>query len=96
MSDESEEKDDGRLIIFAVTKEDAGEYECFNPVNGDKRRMRLIVLQGPPPISNDIGNLKHIQSKYKKDVEADLGGSVELYCEFKDEPEIEWKKQDGV
>jgi hypothetical protein len=104
MSDESEAFEDGRLIIYDLTKEDAGEYECYNPGNGDKRQVRLVVLShlnsnqqaSSEDKTGQVGNLKQIQSKYKHNVDAQVGGSVELYCEFKDETDVEWRKVDGV
>lgn len=101
MSDESEELSDGRLVIYEVSKEDAGEYECFNPANGDKRRMRLVVLQAASNVNTNkpiekIENRRQIQSKYRREIEADLGGSVEIYCGFKNEANIRWRKVNGV
>lgn len=163
MSDESEELPNGRLVIYEVVKEDAGEYECFNPENGDTRRMRLVVLhsngaaddqintqqhddslqteavaqiESEPEVTQsqnesdqsvDVNNnsnerqqepeqqpqqpqqpkqqkeeekvkpqLKQIQSKYRAEVDAKLGESVEMYCEYKNEPVMKWRKVDGV
>lgn len=65
--------------------------------------MRLVVLN---KLKNDekanvVVNFnnkatKQQQSRYKENVVAEIGGSVELYCKLTDEPDLEWTKVDGV
>lgn len=88
-----------RLVLNEVTSDDAGEYVCFNPDFNQKRRMRLVVLQSESVAESNQGraepqktNQKRIQIKYEADIDAVVGESVVIYCEYTNEPGMKWRK----
>jgi hypothetical protein len=81
LSDNSEEFD-GKLLLNSVTKEDDGEYECYVATSGASRRIKLTVFVS--------------DNKKENVIVKEVGGSVELYCGFTNQPKLKWRKVDGV
>lgn len=87
MTDESYDMN-GVLTLNQITLDDDGYYECVSTIDQKNDRVYLKIV---PNSSESASNLK-----YKKYLEKNADESVVLYCEFTNEPRLNWRKVHGV
>ena len=91
---------DGKLYIYYLKQQDAGDYECYLQ-NGQSERVRLTVgdkqhedHQEPAPEENAEERVQ--EENYDKEVQ--FNTIVELSCKFSEShpKNLRWRRVDGV
>ena len=89
----------GKLYIYYLTLEDAGDYECYLP-NGRSERVRLTVNPKNRPSQNNYPEQDRRERPNEEnfDKEVDYNANTELACKFtRSNPnDLRWRKRGGV